>query len=53
MQKKWPKRKSEKKGFSDDDEARGVDGWSCQRQMHLLEEARVKTMSHAPPCASA
>ena len=36
-----------KKGFFDDDEVRGVDGWACRRQTHLLEEARVKTVSHA------
>ena len=43
--------KLEKKGLSDDGGACGVDGWACQRQMHLLEEARVKTVLHAPPRA--
>ena len=38
--------KLKKKGFSGDDEARGVDGWACRRQTHLLEEACVKTASH-------
>ena len=37
-----------KKGFSSYSGARGVDGWACRRQTHLLEEARVKTVSHAP-----
>ena len=39
-----------KKGFSGEGGARGVDGWVCQRQTHLLEEVRVKTVSHAPAC---
>ena len=37
-----------KKGFSDEGRERGVDGWVCQRQTHMLEEARVQTVSHAP-----
>ena len=40
--------KVKKKGFSDEGGAHGVDGWACRRQTHLLEEARVKTVSHAP-----
>ena len=36
-----------KKIFFGDDGVRGVDGWACRRQTHLLEEARVKTVSHA------
>ena len=39
-----------KKGFSDEGGERGVDGWVCQRQTHMLEEARVQTVSHAPAC---
>ena len=42
-----------KKGFSGDGGARGVDGWACRRQTHLLEEARVKIVSHMPPRAGA
>ena len=45
--------KVKKKGFSGDGGARGVDGWACRRQTHLLEEARVKIVSHAPPRAGA
>ena len=41
--------KGKKKGFSEDGGARGVDGWACRRQTHLLEEASVQTVSHAPP----
>ena len=37
-----------KKGFSDDGRAHEVDGWACRRQTHLLEEARVKTVSQVP-----
>ena len=44
------RREKVKKGFSSEGGARGVDGWVCQRQTHLLEEARVKTVSHAPAC---
>ena len=40
--------KLKKKGFSNDGGARGVDGWACRRQTHLLEEAHVKTVLHAP-----
>ena len=40
--------KLKKKGFSDDGEVCGVDGRACRRQTHLLEEARVKTIPHAP-----
>ena len=43
--------KVKKKGFFSDGEACGVDGWACRRQMHLLEEVPVKTMSNAPPRA--
>ena len=35
-----------KKGFSSDVGTRGVDGWACRQQTHLLEEARVQTVSH-------
>ena len=36
-----------KKGFSGDGGARGVDGWACWRQTHLLKEVCVQTVSHA------
>ena len=42
--------KLKKNDFSDDDGARGVYGWACRRQAPLLEEARVKTVLHAPAC---
>ena len=38
-----------KKSFTGDGGAHGMDGWACRRQTHLLEEAHVKTVSHAPP----
>ena len=36
-----------KNGFSGEGGARGVDGWACRRQTHMVKEVRVQIMSLA------